>query len=234
MNVLAGYIALLSIATTVVQIPYVDALSEAQAISMVALEIEVVEKTRKACGKLIPEAKRAFDYQALQWQLGNRTEIEAVDSFLATTDQDEFNATMAPFLDAATSVIETSIAALGSERVCGAYAQQISTGDRNVKTHTPKASAFLAAYVLDHPLSAEMAERYNMTTGCVLQHFNNGVDLDLAQSVCTCTTQVILAEFSREELDELDSVARARGEVQSLASFVRVGPKLALCRPRDQ
>ena len=75
MNVLAGYIALLSIATTVVQIPYVDASSEAQAISMVALEIEVVEKTRKACGKLIPEAKRAFDYQALQWQLGNRTEI---------------------------------------------------------------------------------------------------------------------------------------------------------------
>lgn len=233
MRFLVAFVAAICTTTVTAQIPYLDASNERQALSMVGLEIEIIDMTRQYCSELMPEAKRAIDHHVLKWYRANNDEVDAVWSFQAASDTSQLEAQRAPLISSAMSILKASVEAMGPEIVCGGFAQELASGERNIKSRTPNAAKFLSAYANAHPRSAGQVERDDMASGCVVQHFNNGADLDLARQVCECIADVTLSNLSRAEREEFDSLARADGDVQSLPSLVRIRAKLASCMSAD-
>jgi len=211
-------------------LPYTDADNLDQAVAMIALEMRTIEETRSYCAREVQDQKRFFDHYALLWESQNLDETLAVETHISRrADHTRFEALREAAVSAAMVALHAASTLSGAERLCAATFLAIKSGDRNVATQTPKASQFLKDYLRDHPAPKEVIGKRDALMGCELQLSNKGIDLDTTRKSCACITDVMYRRASAQELDEIDEVAKAHGDVSKLPSFARMAPDLAAC-----
>jgi hypothetical protein len=210
--------------------PHLDADNVEQAMSIVAVEIRMIEEMRLYCGAGLPQSKRIADYHALLWTANNEQELEAVEAYLSTRNRVKYDAKLAPFIAAGVGMMKSAGDSALHGQICTGMMEQIKSGERNIGSRTPQASAFLKAYLKTHSLAEPEAGKRNMYLGCVKQSFNKGIDLDDAQMMCKCMLDVMYKDLTKDELAEFDRTSRENGDVSSLPSIARVQSKLSDCQ----
>jgi hypothetical protein len=88
--------------------------------------------------------------------------------------------------------------------MCGASANDISSGKRDVKARTPRAFAFLTAAPPSDPQVVLEQEKADVTVGCIKAYSNYGLrDFDRGLVACQCTTDTVYTELTAVQRHEL-------------------------------
>jgi hypothetical protein len=190
---------------------------------MIAVEVQVIEYSRRLCGEKFADLKRHVDYAALLWRDRNSTELDALIA------QDMEDSTLAK-TTASTALLALQELDVGKQNAyCQGFAVSLPQGQRDVAERMPRASRYLTAYLEEHPLSAEQTRGANFEMGCLKASFNKGTDLDDAQRTCSCNWDAMSSSFSASEWREYEATAAARGNIAELPHVQRIVPQLARC-----
>jgi hypothetical protein len=215
------------------QLKLLDADNLAQAAGMAHAEAIGKETFRVRCGTDFPAGKAYFDRAHFAWTDANEDETAAADAVLqslgtASEGESVDKATLA----ALTGMIDKLRADGTFETVCVNQVKALHAGDMNMAKRTPKASAFLKAYLVAHPRTAEAESRWNFLRGCQAHSLNKGTDFDEATALCTCLTEVHHTKLTEAERADHDRLARARtpaAELMKLPYMQRIQPDMVRC-----
>ena len=207
---------------------YHDADNLRQAFAMVSSEINIIEKTRKYCGKKLTESKYSIDYHSYVWTQTNEKEIFAVNSFLKKGNKSEF----IKIRDIATNTVMLALKSAGllkSKEICTDFVVKLNNGQRNISTRTPRASKFLLNYFKTQPLNNIEEDKYNYYNGCVKSGLNKNTDYDLIKSYCNCAVDVKYIYLTKAERIDMGEAARINDNLKELPQVIQMKPMLMEC-----